>query len=505
METASLRLPARGAVRGSKRLLSLRDDVHLVAQVRAGEPAAFEVLYERHVPGVLSFCRHMLGSREEAEDAVQQSFASAHRDLTSGDHAIKFKPWIYTIARHRCLSMLRARREELPEDTESVTAGLDAQVEARADLRQLVTDLQDLPEDQRAALLLAEIRDLSHSEVAEVLGCEAVQVKGLVHRARSGLLERREAREASCEDVRVELAAARGGGFRRGRLRHHLKACPACSLYLEDVRRQRTMMALVLPVVPSLGLKANVLGAIGLGGGASAGGLMAGGAAGAGAAGVAGGGGGAVASGGVLAAATVAKITAAVVIVGGTGAAGLSALDADGPSASKPPTSAVPEQPAGDGGAPEGSRPASTPARDGLAPGRRRTGRPGDATVRREAAGRRGDARAEGPGALRRRSEPPRNQRAGPPGLGGPKIKPGGGETTGKPARPSPRGLGRSGGQSPGPSKPEGQRRRGGGKSGDGANPTPPPAPPARAPKPVKAPKAPTRPKAPPKKTPSAK
>lgn len=208
------------------------------------------MLYERHVPGVLSFSRHMLGSRDEAEDAVQQAFASAHRDLLARDREIDFKPWIYTIARNRCLSMLRARHEHLPDDRERATAGLDAEVQSRADLRELVADLQDLPEDQRAALLLSEIRDLSHAEVAEVLDCKVAQVKGLVHRARSGLLERREARGADCEEIRVELAAARGGGFRRGRLRHHLKACPACSTYWEQVSQQRKMLAVVLPVVP---------------------------------------------------------------------------------------------------------------------------------------------------------------------------------------------------------------------------------------------------------------
>ena len=317
--------PTRRGLPGSKRLLVLRDDDHLVTHVRAGEQAAFEVLYERHVPGVLSFCRHMLGSHEEAEDAIQIAFASAHRDLVAGDRAVNFKPWIYTIARNRCLSMLRARRQDLPEDLGQATEGLDAQVQARADLRELVADLQDLPEDQRAALLLSEIRDLSYAEVADVLECEPSQVKGLVHRARSGLLERREARSASCEEIRVELASARGGGLKRGRLRHHLKSCSACSAYWEDVRQQRTMLALVLPVIPSLGLKAEVLAAVGFGGGAAGGGLAAGGAAvtGAGAAGL----GSAASGGGIFAAATVAKVAAVVALAGGAGAAGIVATD----------------------------------------------------------------------------------------------------------------------------------------------------------------------------------
>ena len=105
-------------MRAPKRFLALRADDVLVARVKRGDETAFEVLYERHLPGVLSFCSHMLGGREEGEDAVQQAFASAHRDLLRSERDVNFKPWLYTIARNRCLSVLRARRE-----TEQLDAG----------------------------------------------------------------------------------------------------------------------------------------------------------------------------------------------------------------------------------------------------------------------------------------------------------------------------------------------------------------------------------------------
>ncbi len=308
----------RAISRGPKRLLALRGDEHLVERLRRGDETAFEVIYERHVHGLLSFCRHMLGSREEAEDAVQQAFTAAHRDLLRDDREIRLKAWLYTIARNRCLSMLRARREQPEERIEASTEGLADQVEQRADLRELLADLHDLPEDQRAALVLSEMRDLSHAEVAEVLGCRVANVKGLVFRARSGLSERREAREAACESIRQELATAQGGTLRRGRLRHHLRACTGCSGYLEEVRRQRQMIAMILPVAPSLGLKSGVLAAVGIGGGAA-------------------GGGGAAAGGGLLAAllpgsgATVAKVAVVgALVAGGGGVAGQVALDLDG-------------------------------------------------------------------------------------------------------------------------------------------------------------------------------
>src|SRR4051794_40955699 len=167
-------LPAAGSARPRvpRRLLALAGDERLVEQIQRGDEVAFEVAFERHSGPILSFCRHMLGSREEAEDAVQHTFAAAYRDLVGSEREIRLKPWLYAIARNRCLSMLRARREQVAEEIEIETAGLDEQVEQRSDLRELLADLRDLPPEQREALLLAEVGDLPHSDIAGVLGCE---------------------------------------------------------------------------------------------------------------------------------------------------------------------------------------------------------------------------------------------------------------------------------------------------------------------------------------------
>jgi RNA polymerase sigma factor (sigma-70 family) len=357
--TISVPLDGRAArARVSKPLLALRGDEHLVDQLRRGNELAFEVIYERHVTGILSFCRHMLGSREEGEDAVQHAFAAAHRDLLRDDREIRLKPWLYAIARNRCLSLLRARREQPDDALETGTEGLDDEVQRRADLRELVADLQDLPADQRAALVLSELRDLSHADVAEALGCQVGNVKGLVFRARAGLIERREARGAACEEIQQELSSARGGALRRGKLRHHLRACPACSGYLEEVRSQRKMMALILPVVPTVGLKQGVLAAVGIGGGAS-------------------GGGGAAAGGGLLAAAlpatgaTVAKVAVVGALVGGAGVAGEATIDRDQPPPSSPPA-LTPDVPANALRSPLGAAEVAEASDEPVAAGERR-------------------------------------------------------------------------------------------------------------------------------------
>ena len=321
----------------SKRLLALAGDERLVEEIRRGNELAFEILFERHGTPILGFCRHMLGSREEAEDAVQHTFAAAFHDLQrGGERRITLKPWLYTIARNRCLSLLRARREQPAELEELPTEGLAEQVERRVELRELLGDLRELPEEQRAALLLAEAADLSHAEVAGVLGCEVARVKALVFRARSGLIERREARATPCADIREQLANLRRGSLRRSELRHHLRHCAGCSEYREEIRRQRQMLAAALPVAPSLGLKSSVLSAAGIGGGAAGGGAAAaagGGAA--GAAGVAAGGGAAL--GGSLGSAAVAKVALVAVLAGSGAVAGEAAVErVSGPDAGAP-------------------------------------------------------------------------------------------------------------------------------------------------------------------------
>jgi RNA polymerase sigma factor (sigma-70 family) len=318
-DALTARLPVRPL--RSKRLLALAGDERLVDQIRRGNELAFEVAFERHGAGVLGFCRHMLGSPEEAEDAVQHTFAAAFRDLQrGGERQIALKPWLYAIARNRCISVLRSRREEAAELAEVPTEGLHDQVARRSELRELLSDLRELPEEQRAALLLAEAADLSHAEVAGVLGCEVARVKALVFRARSGLIERREARETPCAEIREQLANLRGGSLRRSELRHHLRHCPGCSDYRERVRQQRQMLAAALPVVPSMGLKSSVFSAAGLGGGAAGGGAVAAG-------GGAAAGGGGLAFGGSLGSAAAAKVALVAVLAGGGIVAGNAAVE----------------------------------------------------------------------------------------------------------------------------------------------------------------------------------
>src|SRR3954468_21589870 len=103
MATTSAPSPA-GVIRRPRRVLRFTRDDELVRLVRCGDESAFEAIYDRHHRGILAFCRHMLGNREEAEDAVHHTFAAAYRDLVDSDKPIQLKAWLYAIARNRALS-----------------------------------------------------------------------------------------------------------------------------------------------------------------------------------------------------------------------------------------------------------------------------------------------------------------------------------------------------------------------------------------------------------------
>jgi RNA polymerase sigma factor (sigma-70 family) len=332
---------AEGQARG--RLLKLASDERLVARVRKGDDAAFTVLYERYQGRLLSFSRHMLGSQQEAEDVVQQTFINAYRDMVGSTKELQVRPWLYRIARNQSLSALRSRKQtaELSDEEPSLT-GLSDQLHERSDLRELLGDLASLPDDQREALLLSELHDNSHADVAQIIGCDREKVKSLVFQARSSLMKSREARDVSCTEIQQQLSVLRGGALRRSVIRRHVKDCPACQAFRAEVKRQRAAMAIVLPVVPGALLKFGAasalaagkaaVGAVTAGGGAAAGtaaaGATAGGVAvagGAAAGGVAAGGGGAAAGGAAssagLASTVAAKVGVSTAVVKGAATA----------------------------------------------------------------------------------------------------------------------------------------------------------------------------------------
>ncbi len=310
--------PAAGTARGgraSTTLLKLQADERLVAHVRRGNEAAFEVLVARYQVRLLAFCRHMLGAsaRRDAEDVLQEVFASAYRAMLGDTRPINVRPWLYRIARNRCLNHLR--RDPMPsiEGMELTVVderiGTAETVHQRAEVRQLLSDIQALPETQRTAILLREIDDLSYEQIALAMDNTVAAVKSLLVRARVGLAEAAESRRLSCDEVRFELGQHAEGLVDKltPPTRRHLKECKSCSAFQQDLKDTNKALAMLAPAFGLIILVKSIL-ATGHASGA-AGGAAAGGAA-------AAGGGGIISIGGVLSAKTMTGLAAAVAVTG---------------------------------------------------------------------------------------------------------------------------------------------------------------------------------------------
>jgi RNA polymerase sigma factor (sigma-70 family) len=251
---------------------------------RKGQQAAFETLVQRYQSRLLAFCRHMLGSTEDAEDVLQEVFTAAFNAMLADERPINARPWLYRIARNRCLNHLR-RPSATGQDSMDIFerdggATTADTVHKREEFRQIVADVQELPETQRTALLLREIDALSYDQIAEAMDTTVPSVKSLLVRARVSLGEAAEARLLSCGEVRLELGQVAEGLARTSApLRRHLKGCERCRTFRTELRRTNRALAAVLPIGPLVALKLFVaklgLGAASSGGSAAGSGIAA--------------------------------------------------------------------------------------------------------------------------------------------------------------------------------------------------------------------------------------
>jgi RNA polymerase sigma factor (sigma-70 family) len=343
MEVSALKYSGRGGLYGRSPLLRLQSDERLVAVIRRGNTAAFELLVGRYETRLLSFCRHLLRSREDAEDVLQEVMTAAYNAMLSDDRPINVRPWLYRIARNRCLNHLR-KAQAVGVDSMDVHfsdngASTADKVHDREEFRQLVGDIHGLPETQRTALVLREMDALSYEQIAEAMDTTVPSVKSLLVRARVSLAEASEARLLTCEEVREQLGEAAEGLIKKPvpAVRRHVKSCSRCERFEKEIRHSSKALAAAFVPVGAVGILRKLLvahllghsagsGAAGAAGASATGtGAVAGaGAAGAGAAGAtagaAGGGSAGLLSAGVGAVATkaAAGLAAAALVTAGT-------------------------------------------------------------------------------------------------------------------------------------------------------------------------------------------
>jgi RNA polymerase sigma factor (sigma-70 family) len=258
MEVSALTHPSSvTGLRGPSALLRLQSDERLIALTRRGHHAAFETLCGRYQSRLLSFCRHMLSSREDAEDVLQEVFAAAFNAVLADERAINVRPWLYRIARNRSLNHLR-RAAAIGVDSMDVhfaENGLSTsdKVLRRESFRELLADVHQLPETQRTALLLREIDALSYEQIAHAMETTVPSVKSLLVRARISLADAAETRKLSCEEVRLELGEVAEGLTKLSTpARRHVRGCVRCLSFKKQLKENNHALAAILPVGPLL-------------------------------------------------------------------------------------------------------------------------------------------------------------------------------------------------------------------------------------------------------------
>ena len=199
---------------------SVQSDQQLVALVRCGHQGAFDTLAARYQRRLLSFCLQMLRSKEDAEDALQDVFASAYSAIRADEREIQVRPWLYRIARNRCLNQLRRTApvavDSMDEHSAEHGRTLVEKVVSRQEFRELLGDVQALPDTQRTALLLREIDGFAYAHIAVAMDTTVPGVKSLLVRARIGLLDSAAVRETPPRAPAQRRTTSRARPRRRG-------------------------------------------------------------------------------------------------------------------------------------------------------------------------------------------------------------------------------------------------------------------------------------------------
>ncbi len=284
----------------------LTDD-RLAKMAAAGNQQAFAAIYERHHQALYRYCRSILGSDEDARDALQNTMLKALDALPGEQREIALRPWLFRVAHNEAISLIRRRpAPEAPLDEASASSEFDPATRER--LRTLLDDLAALPERQRSALVMRELSGLSYADLAAALACSPAAAKQAVYEARVTLHELTEGREMECEAARKAISARDGRVLRGRKVRAHLRSCQSCRAFRSSIGNRSADLSLLAPPLPA-GAAANMLqGLLGAGGGSIGGG--------GGFAGVIGGVGGQSLAG----TAGMKALTAAVVVVAGAGA-----------------------------------------------------------------------------------------------------------------------------------------------------------------------------------------
>src|SRR5215203_1628836 len=266
--TASKGHPARPG------LLAVLPDERLVQRAAVGNERAFAAIFRRHHQALYRFCLAIVGNPDDAQDALQNTMVKVLRALPGEERRIELKPWLYRIAHNESVELLRRRRDtpELDPELPSPEPGTNERAETRERLRRLLGDLDELPERQRETLVMRELAGLGFAEIGTAIGASDAVARQAVYEARRSLRQMDEGRTMSCDAVGKALSDGDGRVIRGRQVRAHLRACPDCRRFRQEIEERRKDFAGIapLPAIAAAGILQGLLGG-GVGGSGGAG------------------------------------------------------------------------------------------------------------------------------------------------------------------------------------------------------------------------------------------
>lgn len=270
--------PEQKSKRPRSHLHRFASDERLAKGAGLGDADAFAAIFRRYEKDLYRFCVGILGEPQDAQDAIQNTMLKVMRSLPGEHRDIQLKPWLYRIAYNEAIELRRRRRpvEPLESGVADAAVSVEEQAERSERLQMLFHDMTDLPERQRAVLVMRELNGLEFGEIGAALGTSPSAVRQALYEARRGLQQMELGRHMECDAVTRFLSDE---GRLRGRrdVRAHLRQCPDCRRFGRDIGdRARTLAAISpLPAFIAAGFLKSALAGSGAGGastGAGAGG-----------------------------------------------------------------------------------------------------------------------------------------------------------------------------------------------------------------------------------------
>ena len=177
--------------------LSEADDGTLAGRAADGDIRAFEMLVRRHGPLMRAYARRILGSTDEVDDVVQETFITAWQQLPSLADGAAVKSWLMRIVSRKSIDRIRARRlhDDIDDHERPAPEAESPERVAEADSRAVAASeaLDSLPAEQRRCWILKELGGYSYDDIAAELDLPTSTVRGLLSRARKNMIMKMEA------------------------------------------------------------------------------------------------------------------------------------------------------------------------------------------------------------------------------------------------------------------------------------------------------------------------